>query len=77
MVVHLWSYSFFQACAFLVVRSHIQTQYNTNIQFGSQTEGAYLVGMKRVNNPLSVELYKQRGLHRKPHHLMLQNNRLL
>ena len=31
----------------------------------------------RVNNPLSVELYKQLGLHRKPHYLMLQNNRLL
>ena len=31
----------------------------------------------RVNNPLSVELYKQLELHRKPHHLMLQNNRLL
>ena len=36
-----------------------------------------IVGMKRLNNPLSVELYKQLGLHRKPHHLMLQNNRLL
>ena len=32
----------------------------------------YLVGMKRVNNPLSVELYKQLGLHRKLHHLMLE-----
>ena len=30
-----------------------------------------------VKNPLSVELYKQRGLHCKPHYLMLQNDRLL
>ena len=36
-----------------------------------------LGSMKRVNNPLAVEIYKQLGLHRKPHHLMLQNNRLL
>ena len=57
---------------FLVGRSHIQT-HEQNIQLGSQTEA----GMKRVNNPLFVELYQQLGLHRKPHHLMLQNNRLL
>ena len=38
---------------------------------------AKLVGMKRVNNPLCVELYKQLGLHGKPHHLMLPNDRLL
>ena len=33
--------------------------------------------MKRANNPLSIELYKQLGLQRKPHHLMLQNNAVI
>ena len=74
------SYSYFQACAFLVVGLHIQP-HEQNIKLGSQTEAGKMMVLgrheTRVNDPLSVELYKQLGLHRKRHYLMLQNNRLL
>ena len=69
----------FKACAFFVVRSHIQT-HEQNIQLGRQTEAGKMMvlgGMKHVKNLLSEELYEQLGLHRKPHHLMLQNNCVL
>ena len=36
----------FQACAFLVVRSHIQT-HEQNIQFGSQTEAGKMMVLCR------------------------------
>ena len=80
MPIHLRSYSYVQACAFLVVRSYIQT-HEQNIQLGSQTEAGKMIVLGRhelgVKDPLSVELYKQLGLHRKPHYLMLQNKCLL
>ena len=59
--------------------TQIQT-HEQNIQIGRQKEAGKMMAlgsMKRVHNPLSVELYKQLGSHRNPHHLMLQNNRLL
>ena len=56
----------FQACEFLVVHLHIQT-HEQNIQLGRQTEAGKMVVLgwseTRVNNPLSVELYRQLGLH--------------
>ena len=44
--VHLWSYSYFQACAFLVVRSHTQT-HEKNIQLGSHTEAGKMMVLGR------------------------------
>ena len=70
----------FKAYACLVVRSHIQTQ-EQNKQLGRQTEVGKMMVLgrheTRVKSFISVELYKQLGLHRKPYHLMLQNNRLM
>ena len=43
MPVHLWSYSYFQACAFLVARS-LKLQINEqNTKLGSQTEAGKMM----------------------------------
>ena len=46
MPVHLQSYLYFQACTFLVVRSHIQI-HEQNIQLGSQTEAGKMMVLGR------------------------------
>ena len=61
---------------FLAVHSYIQI-HEQNIQIDRQMKAGKMMVLGRHETPLFVELYKQLGLHHKPHHLMLQNNCLL
>ena len=67
MCPYIRHFIYISRTVFLVVRTHIQTQ-EQNLQIGSGQNDSFLVGMKRKNNPLSVDLYKQPGLHHKQLH---------